>query len=152
MSGIDRMRKAQQLLQKRQLGQATVAKPPSSWCTKCKSEKCVCAKEPTPPIPVVVLGPPKRVQEEKKPKKPKKPRGPDALKSRLPDGSTFFVTYNAAGKYWRGTLTVNGVAFEAARAGLRGVTDTLDKMYHGKVVADIEETIKDLVATASERE
>lgn len=148
MSGIDRMREAKQ---KRQLSQTTVA-PPVPPSPEPKKPNTKLPPKPESPIPVVVLGPPRRVQEEKKPKKPKKPRGPDALKSRLPDGSTFFVTYNAAGKYWRGTLTVNGVVFEAARAGLRGVTDTLDKMYHGKVVADIEETIKDLVATAGERE
>jgi hypothetical protein len=56
------------------------------------------------------------------------------LKGRLPDGSNFNVTWDAAAGQWSGTLTVPGVgAFTDSRPGLFKLNRALDDQYRASL-------------------
>ena len=84
----------------------------------------------------------------------KRRKNPPQARHRLPDGSTFFVTYNAESESWTGTLTVtgeNGHTLTAMSRGVFGLLSILDSKYrqwlHTKQQEKTEVTEPQVVAT-----
>jgi hypothetical protein len=54
---------------------------------------------------------------------------------RLPNGSNFNVTYDAATEIWTGTLTVEGVTFQATASAVFQLLKQLDQLYRASPFA-----------------
>jgi hypothetical protein len=62
------------------------------------------------------------------PAKPEHYRG-NRLKGRLPDGSTFLITYNAAAEKWTGELVIGAHSFTGSSTAAMKLLAVLDNSY-----------------------
>jgi len=69
--------------------------------------------------------------------KPKKEKPPANPSGRLPDGSRFDITWDAAKEQWSGTLAVPGLAsFTAAASGVFKLLQVLDGLYRAALAEE----------------
>jgi hypothetical protein len=108
-----------------------VGKSSSPMHQEGKKSPAITSKPPksTPPPPVPASSP------KQEPPKPKKQIKQPFMRDRLPEGSTFWASYDAAKEEWVGCLTIsipareNALVFECKRSGIRGLLTALDTQW-----------------------